>query len=263
MSNPFFTMEDIDNNIRPYSQGFVEHDSCMASIILYTDSPPTNMPEKNNVNYMGPTNLEVVDGVIQLQDTDTNQETLKLLPSNIATIPGVSGNDALPYIGIFNNFSLLQVSEAKDQIIKLHQNFGSSWNLFFFGDSPQIYTFRGIFLDTQEYPYYQEFMYMYDRCLKGRKCVELGYRMKLAYDGKVVSGYMLNIQTVLSGDTPHSKSFSFTVITNDEFWMRRNAIPEPSSNGGYVLNYNQMNKLGNAHRVTRQYGSSGLLEHIQ
>lgn len=262
MNNPFITSEDIDNNLRPYSQGFVEHDSCMASIILYTDSPSTNMPEKNNVDYMGPSNVAKVQTIGPLPDTDANQLTTKSLPSNIATFDDVSGNYT-PYVGIFNNFSLLQVAEAKDQIIKLHQNFGSSWNLFFFGDTPQIYTFRGVFLDTQEYPYYQEFMYMYDRCLKGRKCVELGYKMKLAYDGKVVSGYMLNIQTVLSGDTPHSKSFSFTVITNDEFWMRRNAVPNPSSNGGYVLEYNQMNKLGNAHRVARQYANSGLLEYLK
>ena len=141
--------------------------------------------------------------------------------------------------------------ESKDQIVKLHQNFGRSWNLFFFGDTPSIYTFRGVFLDTVKYPYYQEFMTMYDRVLSGRKCVENGFKMKISYDGKVVGGYLMNIKTVVSADTPYTKTFSFTVVITDENFLRDNAVVK----NGEFTGQAGFNQLNNAHRVVEQYPS--------
>ena len=241
-----FNKNGSDSRLRPYLTGVTEHDTkTLATITLYTGTYQP-LAAKTDIDPLSDENNYMVEGVsIEATPQSDNK------PSN--TIPQLTEAQKNSYYGIFNNFSLLQVSESKDQITKLHQNFGSSWNLFFFGSTPSIYTFRGIFLDTFEYPYYQEFMTMYDKYLMGRKCVEHGYKMKLAYDGKIVSGYLLNIQTVLSNDTPYSKSFSFTMIITSEEFVRNNAYRQVS--GKIIQSDLNYNRLDNRHRIVDQYSA--------
>lgn len=248
VENPFGITNKKDDNLRPFTRGMFEHDSSVASILLYTGDVAINSSPVNPPNYLDKNSREKADTISPTTNTATRGRSMQLSPNQIPVLD--TGNRGL-YYGIFNNFSLLEVSEAKDQIVKLHQNFGRSWNLFFFGDSPSIYNFRGVFLDTMEYPYYQEFMTMYDKYLAGRKCVEAGYKMKISYDGKIVGGYLMNIKTVSTGDSPFSKTFSFTVIITDENFLRNNlAVQSKEFNG--VSAYNQLN---NGHRVIDQYGS--------
>lgn len=245
--NPFLLADNSDNLLRPYTTGFRERDNSIATIVLYTGENVTNVGTEfrtEELVYDEKNNRVVVDAIRPEISTDRPEK----IPDSIPTL---NNDERGTYIGIFNNFSLLEVMEAKDQIVKLHQNFGSSWNLFFFGDSPSIYTFRGLFLDTWEYPYYQEFMMMYDNYLAGRKCVENNFKMKLVYDGKMVGGYLMNINTVMTGETPHSKSFSFTMILTDEGYMRENAkilSKKFTGESGF-------NALDNTHRVINQYPS--------
>lgn len=247
--NPFLLENNADSNLRPYLSGIKEHQGSISTITLYTgDWPVTSISENPVVtDYTAKGSLEKVQPI----QPGVSNETVDVAPAVAQNIPtfgykeGVNGI----YFGVFNNFSLLDVSEAKDQIIKLHQNFGSSWNLFFFGDTPQIYTFRGIFLDTWEYPYYQEFMTMYDKFLGGRKCVENGFKMKMVYDGKIIGGYLMGINTGISADQPHTKSFSFTVILTDENYMRENARVTANNFTGQ----SGFNRMNNGHRVIRQY----------
>ncbi len=246
--NPFDIENNSDNNVRPFTSGFKEQRSSIATLVLYTVDPDvTSVPVDDISDFDEENNRQVVSALRPIIDPVNYRVTE---PSYVKdNIPVLNGDINGEYLGIFNNFSLLQVMEAKDQIVKLHQNFGNSWNLFFFGDTPNVYTFRGIFLDTWDYPYYQEFMTMYEKYLSGRKCVENGFKMKISYDGKIIGGYLMNIQTVLSGDTPHSKTFSFTVIITDENFMRDNAV---------VKNYrftgeSGFNRMNNYHRVIRQY----------
>lgn len=251
--NPFLLTNNLDNHLRPYTTGITERHNSIATLVLYTGEIGNVLSvELEGTDFLKDNNKQYVKAI----NPESNSKEVGQ-PADLTkdSIPVLNNNKKGLYLGIFNNFSLMQVTEDKDQITKLHQNFGSSWNLFFFGDSPSIYSFNGIFLDTWEYPYYQEFMTMYDRYLSGRQCVENGFKMKISYDGKIIGGYLLKIRTMLSSDTPHSKSFSFTIIVTDEQFMRENmriAGDQLTPNG------TQWNALNNGHRVIRQY--PGLLE---
>ena len=248
LGNPYYTGDDFDNDVRPYSRGITEHERSISTIVLYTGSPSVSSNQTKNINYNDNKNTEKGEILVPRVDASTDKGLLKSSPTQVATLQNTQQG---LYYGVFNNFSLIEVMETKDSIVKLHQNFGNSWNLFFFGDSPSAYTFRGVFLDTVEYPYYQEFMTMYSQFLEGRKCVERGYKMKIAYDGKVVGGYLINVKTSISADQPHTKAFSFTVIITDENYLRNNAVVNGTEFTG-ELGFNQMN---NGHRVIRQYPS--------
>ena len=246
--NPFLLENNADNKLRPYSSGFTQRAGSIATIVLYTGQPQITSNIRSNTNFLSDNSITPVAPIVAAVDGAARPPQT---PAVLDNIPSWNKEDGIngTYWGIFNNFSLLQVMEASDQISKLHQNFGESWNLFFFGDSPSIYTFRGLFLDTWDYPYYQEFMTMYHKFLKGRKSVENGYKMKIVYDGKIVGGYLMNINTVMSGDTPHTKTFAFTVVITDEGFMRDNAEVK-----GYELSNNSgFNVMNNAHRVIEQY----------
>ena len=146
------------------------------------------------------------------------------------------------YYGLFNNFSLTGVNERKEQMVKVHMNFGGSWNAFFFGDKPTIYGFNGFFLDSEEYPYYQEFMTAYDNYLSGRKCIENKFQMLISYDGKITGGYILDISTGISAINPYMKSFSFTVLIASENWYRTNIVRGVTNEMISGMNYMSSNR---------------------
>ena len=249
MRSPFSVKGDgVDNNLRPYTSGFREHDTSIAVITLYsgeTTQDATTIEENTSLS-VGANTQYYVDAI---KPVVVNQRGRDMVSAERSNIPVLKNDINGFYIGMFNNFSIIEVSESKDQIIKLHQNFGDSWNLFFFGDTPSVYTFRGIFLDTWEYPYYQEFMTMYDKYLAGRKCVEHGFKMKIAYDGKIVGGYLMNIKSNTSADNHISKSFSFTLIVTDENFVRMNAVVKDRK----ITGESGFNQLNNSHRVVDQY----------
>jgi len=259
MTNRFFVSDESpDNILRPYTVGIQEHPQSIATIILYSDELGSS-PQTEQKNYLDPNNRETVDSVSSEVGYQNNEISANRISMSIPNLGEILASRPSyydfktnygAYFGIFNNFSLLQVEENKDQIAKIHQNFGSSWNMFFFGPTPDMYNFSGLFLDTQDYPYYHEFMLMYDNFLSGHKCVENKFKMKIVYDGKIVGGYLLRIRTASSAESPHIKTFSFTVIVTDEEYMRDNI--QIAADGATVLGLG-FNAINNAHRVVKQY----------
>jgi len=247
IAHQFASSENIDNALRPYTVGAREHSESLSTIVLYSNDFG-GFNEIKNVNYNDSKNRTMVQGLSTLTTPEVN--LADKVPSEIARINTKHPYGA-KYFGVFNNFSLIQVEEAKDQIVKLHQNFGANWNIFFFGDTPNIYTFSGIFIDTWDYPYYQEFMTMFDKVLAGRKCIENKYKMKIIYDNKMVGGYLIKIRTMTAASTPGQKTFAFTVVVNSEDFMRYNLTL--GSDNLHVHPKSVLNAMNNGHRVLRQY----------
>lgn len=227
---PGVLTESMNNNLRPYAQGLEQHDATVATIILYTK-------EKNDLEEADAFQKDYLtsfDKQVKNISTKDTEKTSKDAEENKKTIKKFKLDGTLDYYGVFNNFSLIGVSERKEQIVKVHNNFGGNWNAFFFGDRPSIYSFTGFFLDSKRYPYYQEFMVAYDRYLKGRKVIENNLEMVLSYNGKIVKGYLLNIQTTISASEPFATNFVFTMLIQKEDWFRMNWVGLPKNE--YIFN---------------------------
>ena len=179
-------MEMIDGDYarnRPAFNGAREHDDQIATIILFKDSPDEDDPNNSDPNK---DYLNVLNGYVST-----------LLSESLAQ--GVQGFPEMPdgkilnlkldkknnYYGIFNNFSVLSMAEVHDQISKVHMNFGAKWNVFLFGNTPNMYRVSGVFVDSKEFPYYQEFMVAYENYLSGRKCVENGMQLKFIISARL------------------------------------------------------------------------------
>jgi len=243
-----------DNALRPYTSGMIRHQETLSTILVYNEH--TVAVEKKETDYTL-LNTEV--------ETITPGSIIKSASGQNDQGKSVKGYESFKhfkldgtnnYYGVFNNFSLLSVQEMTEQIVKTHINFGSKWNAFFFGEKPRVYSYTGLFLDTMDYPYFQEFSVAYDKYLSGRKAVENNIRTKIVYDGRIVDGYMLNLRTVTSSTQQQIKEFAFTMLVKDVQWIRTNLIASYINGTGVREVYNG---LSNEQRLSRFFASNGVV----
>ena len=212
--SPFLSV-DGDNKYRPFYTAPVQHDENTATIILVKNDG-SQSPSSNN-----PTTDYLSDFTTSIQcvDADMIQSTNNEIP----LLTNVGRN----YYGVFKNFSVLGVNEVRSEITKVALNFGGRWNAYFFGSKPRVYSYTGIFLDAKNYPFYEQFITSYDNYLSGGKCIDNGFKMYLSVDGKITSGYMLGVDTNSQCDDPFHKTFSFTILIDDENFYRSNYVFNP------------------------------------
>lgn len=253
LPNEFLASPD-DNRIRPYTVGTTEHEGTVATIILYTTSQGFVSDDALKTNdYLTDLSMNITDLEVRSAGGDAPASSI---PGGKVALISLDGKAPNNYYGVFNNFSLINVREDHGEIVKLHQNFSDGWNAFFFGEKPAVYSFSGIFLDTKEYPYYQEFMVAYQKYLRGRRAIENNMQLKMIYDGKIIDGYMLNISTTSTGDVEQTKSFTFSILVRRSGWVRMNLMPIYSSNvgeNGAYINVNEFNGMRNASRLTSEF----------
>jgi len=247
-----FLSSPTDNKIRPYTVGTTEHEGTVATIILYTTSQGFVSDDALKTNdYLTDLSLSISD--LEAETVSGGVSSPPSIPGGKVALISLDGKKPNNYYGVFNNFSLINVKEAHGEIIKLHQNFSNGWNAFFFGEKPAIYNFSGIFLDTKEYPYYQEFMIAYHKYLRGRRAIENNMQMKMIYDGKIVDGYMINISTTSTGDLEQSKSFTFAVLVRKSGWLRMNLVPVYSAETRRLVQKEEFNSMSNLTRLNGEF----------
>lgn len=251
LPNEFLT-SSIDNKVRPYTVGTTEHEGAIATIILYTTSQGFVSDDalKTN-NYL--TDLSMSISELQAESVSGDVSAPPSIPGGKVAMLSLDGKKPNNYYGVFNNFSLVNVQEAHGEIVKLHQNFSNGWNAFFFGEKPAIYNFSGIFLDTKEYPYYQEFMVAYSKYLRGRRAIENNMQLLMIYGGKIIDGYMLNISTTSTGDLEQSKSFTFAVLVRKSSWVRMNLVPVYSEQTRRLVQQEEFNSMSNFTRLNGEF----------
>lgn len=251
----FLTYEDKGlyetDDFRPYSKLFSRQSVSLATIVLFNQSSyqsSSSNSDKDFLNDFSSYISTIFPEASRQQGLENN--ILTVINPEGGTIPNLKnssrpdnkGMGDFDYYGIFNNFSLMTVTESNDQIVKIHQNFSGYWNAFFFGESPTLYNFGGIFLDTVEYPYFQEFSTAYENFLCGRKCIENKMKMKIIYDGRIAEGYIIRINTVTNASDPSMKQFTFTLLVTDSSFLRINKIPI-GKNGATLMGINYLSNM--------------------
>jgi hypothetical protein len=208
-TDTFFAIDGNDK-FRPYCSALIENNTNTATIVLLEKpNPPSSTT--NEKDYFSDYST-----TISLSDVEASSV------GTVPELPEVRGGAKNKYYGIFKNFSLLNYQEGRNEIAKVNLNFSLKWNAYFFGSQPRIYSFSGVFIDSKNYPYYEEFMEAYDSYLSGGNCLSNGFRLYLAYDGKIIAGWMLGIQITASSEQRFGKGFTFSVLVDSETWIREN-----------------------------------------
>jgi len=253
---------NVSDRIRPINKLIsLREDTTIASIILYTNTARPEYKEQINDPEENVNDGNAITGSSAgLKEEEIDRIAKKVvLPKGGASVMDKKGLIATldmtkdgnntskrgGYYGIFNNFMLTSVSESRKTINKVHMNFADSWNVFFFGNSPVMLSMSGGFIDTEEFPYYQEFMVAYEKYISGERLVENNLNMLISYDGKIIEGYILNINTSTSVTTESYKQFSMVILVKDIYWVRFNEDETGDPKPNYMFNKN---------RLTETYG---------
>lgn len=252
------SMMDLENrdNFRPYHAGMSNREPSMASIILLSKPSASEGSQVAGYdNYQQ--NAKQTSLYTSFRKAVGLNSSAQIAGGKFETsldrnMPFIESNTVVPildfsrymtssglgtYYGVFNNFSLTSVSEAREELVRINMNFGGNWNAFFFGENPRVFQFQGVLLDSPEYPYYQEFVAAYDMYLSGRKSIANNFEVILTYDGRIVSGYLLKLVDEITADQYNLKSFAFTVLVKSDNWFRNNTGTRVGFDGSQVINY--------------------------
>lgn len=240
------TKHEVGRNTRPIDEAIgLREDTTIASIILYSnggvgsvsdDDPDKNFLKELDQKVSAPTTPM---GILKSdsQNGSNNNEVLNGKGS-VASIKLDGSND---YYGIFNNFILTSIREQYSTIQKVHLNFSGSWNVFFFGDNPVVVNLEGGLLDSEKFPYYQEFMTAYTDYLSGTKVTENRMSMVISYDGKIIEGFLLSVSNSTTAAIEGYKGLSMQLLVKKITWARYNGVNRI------------FNKLSNVDRIKEEY----------
>lgn len=98
------------------------------------------------------------------------------------------------FIPPYTKFILEGINEGHSERSQIVETFGEFY-VFFYGERPPIYNFRGTLINSKNANWLADFHYYYENHIRGTKCVERNARIVMTYGGRQIEGYLLAINT--------------------------------------------------------------------
>lgn len=124
-----------------------------------------------------------------------------------------------------NEFLLTNISEASQEKYQIFQTFDDDL-IYFFDRQPHVYTYSGVLVNAgdigstgSQEPTFQwrsRFQALYEKVLRGSKCVENDARAILSYENVVREGFLLNFSMTEDARNPLHVPFQFTFFVTKE-----------------------------------------------
>tara|TARA_B100000214_G_scaffold375592_1_gene363049 strand:+ start:1295 stop:2572 length:1278 start_codon:yes stop_codon:yes gene_type:complete len=129
-------------------------------------------------------------------------------------IPNVNP-EGKSYVG----FLLSSVQESRQEKVQTLPLNGDNYVATFYGESPTIYSFGGILYNTHYARWRELFTLLYKHAFRGSAIAKHRQLLHLAYDNKLVSGWMLNLSQSLSAATDTMANFQFQFLVRSEVML--------------------------------------------
>lgn len=143
-------------------------------------------------------------------DSSERSTGIQIKPDSRATLSLTSVSGNVKNISI-RNFFITGVREDTSEKFQIVQTFGSDY-IFFFNRKPLIYTINGVFYNTQDKQWRNEFRYNYDSLFRGTELVKNRNKAVFTYDDVVRHGYLLNLSYNTESNNPNAVPFSFSMF---------------------------------------------------
>jgi hypothetical protein len=170
------------------------------------------------------------------EDEESTPAKLQVVVRNLdAAEDGVPAESHLDVIPPHTNFFLTSAQESDLEKIHIVESFGGAVWAHMFGRKPRIWQFSGLLINSKNENWVGEWEYLYNRFLRGTKCAELGSQLKLAYEGKVIYGYMMGTSRSFNSVSPHAVPFNFSILISHVEMIRTESIIEAIEAGGTTL----------------------------
>lgn len=114
----------------------------------------------------------------------------------------------------YTRFFLQQVSESQQEKYQVVETF-TSFYTFFYGKRPTVYTFTGSLLNDENHKWVNDFMFFYDNFFRGTRTADMGAQAVMTYDGRVVSGFIIDLAIRQSAELHKGAQFSMNMLVTD------------------------------------------------
>ena len=112
------------------------------------------------------------------------------------------------YVGFFLN----QVTESHTERSETIPLSGGNFQTYFFGAAPPVYVFDGMFLNTRQDQWRLLWQILYQDVLRGTQVAAHRHLVQIAYDTKIVSGYLTGYTDQLRAGNELFSTFQFNMI---------------------------------------------------
>ena len=132
------------------------------------------------------------------------------LAAALATTGRVNTGNAygLGYIDFLLQKAQEQVREKYQVVDVLSDNYVS----YFFGQSPPVFTYSGVLLNSRQDDWRTAFHIMYNDILRGTKLARKKLVVTLAYDDVFVTGVLVNMSQLLTAEFELGVDFNFSIL---------------------------------------------------
>ena len=122
--------------------------------------------------------------------------------------------DADPHgdlVNFYSRFFLQSVQESQSEKVQIVETF-TDYYAFFYGKRPPVYSFRGVLLNDENHKWTNDLMFFYENFFRGSQTVALGAQAYVFYSGRLISGFLLNLNIQEESVLYKGASFSFDVL---------------------------------------------------
>jgi hypothetical protein len=81
-----------------------------------------------------------------------------------------------------------------------------------FGERPPVYNFSGTLVNYANVNWVTDFMFMYERYLRGTRCVERDATAVITYGGRQIEGLILNTANQTNASLEGAVQFQFSIV---------------------------------------------------
>jgi hypothetical protein len=118
--------------------------------------------------------------------------------------------------GTYIGFLIQTVTENRQEKVQTSPLAGDSSHTTFFGGNPLQYAYSGVLINGSNVRWREVFTKLYTTLLRGTAAVSKGRPVKVVYDNKVVSGWVVSMSQNLSSANEMVIPFNFTLQVMDE-----------------------------------------------
>lgn len=142
----------------------------------------------------------------------------------LASLPGDQATQALATVLLgansqggtgFVDFFLTSVQESFQEISQVDKTMADDYVAFYFGQSPPIFQYSGMLLNSMQDDQRGGFARAYETMLRGTQLARHGALARLRYDSVIVSGTMQAMSQVMAAENELAVQFSFTFLVKE------------------------------------------------
>lgn len=197
--------------------------------------PPANISTnslQNGVQFLETYRNDPTKGIVEKSNYPI--ASIQVLSRNQGKGRLASGSNVRTILPSYTRFMLQRADMPASEKYQLSQTF-RSFRMFMFGAAPQIWSFSGTLLNTENHNWSSEFRSIYNSHLRGSRCAKLGAEVYLTFQDIAISGIMISTNSSMVSSDPNQMPFQFTIVVTNDAFISTSPIIEFAERVNYPL----------------------------